>query len=168
MSFNTDVYRSGDIPGFLLSALSRVRQRYDHDLFRNGGCGILVTALAALCQQHNETCEISLIHRYDPLSNTDTLSHIVLGLPDLGIAVDIDGADADCRWVEMMIDNEVLIYGASHSEFSFQDIVIVPGSPAPLRHLQRITEDYRLRTPVLPLYGQVLATAMGKVTETAA
>lgn len=163
-----DLCRAEEIPGFLSFALLRIRKTYNHDLFRDGGCGILATALASVCQQHGEVCEISLIHRYDPVENTDTLSHITLGLPDRGIAIDIDGSDADCRWVELLIDNETLLYGTSHSEFSFQDILITPDSPPPLRHLQRITEDFLLRTPVLPLYGQVLATARGKIAVEAA
>lgn len=163
MSDVNDLYRVEEIPGYLVSALGRLRAAYDHDMFRNGGCGILATALACLCQQHGDVCELSLIHRYDPVENSDTLSHITLGLPDRGIAIDIDGSDADCRWVELLIDNETFIYGHSSSEFSFQDILITPNSPAPLRHLQRITEDYLLKMPVLPFYGQVLATAMGKV-----
>ena len=160
LTVSDDFYTSSKVPNFLLHALTEIRSQYEKDLFRNGGCGVLASVLAAVCQQQGETCELSLIHRYDPYKNTDTLSHITLGLPDRGLSLDIDGIDADCRWVELIIDNEIIIYGYSQSEFSFQDILITPNSPHPLRHLQRVTEDYQLKTPVLPFYGQVLETAL--------
>lgn len=159
MSEKTSLFMADQIPEYLASALMRIRDAYDHDLFRNGGCGILATALATLCQKNGDWCEISIIHRYDPVENTDTLSHMTLGLPELGLSLDIDGGDADSRWVELLMDNEILIYGYNRSEFSFQDILVQPNAPAPLRHLQRITEDFQLRTQIMPFYGQVLSSA---------
>lgn len=162
MTCASSLYEVETIPLFLVNALERLRAHFDHDEFRNGGCGILATALASLCQQYHMACEITLIHRYDPVENTDTLSHVVLGIPDYNLAIDIDGADADCRWVESMMDAEINIYGYNRSEFTYQDIHIAPTSPAPIRHLQRMTEEFQLRTPVMPFYGHVLSVAIGK------
>lgn len=152
-----------NIPQYLCEALDRVRDRFnDLSLFRTGGCGILASALATLCQKNQQPCELSLIHRYDPRTRNDTLSHITLGLPDQLLSLDVTGAEADLRWVENLMDKEIEIYGNNLFEFSYEDVSILPRSPSPVRHLQRMTQVYEIRTPVMPFYGEVLTAVMGR------
>lgn len=150
------------IPAYLAEALERIRNQFsDLSLFTTGGCGILASALATLCQKYGQVCELSLIHRYDPRTNTDTLSHITLGIPDTRLSLDVTGAEADLRWVENLMDREIEIFGQNLYEFTYEDIAILPKSPSPVRHLQRITQDYEIRTPIMPFYGNVLSTVIG-------
>lgn len=151
------------IPEYLSDALRRVRRQFnDLRLFTHGGCGILAASLATLCQQHKQPCNLQLIHRYDPRTDTDTLTHITLSLPDTGACLDISGAEAGVRWLDKLIDDELDTFGESLYEFSFEDIAIYPDSPAPVKHLQRITTDYELRLPIMPYYGDVLGAVMAK------
>lgn len=157
----TSFIHCDNIPHYLLSALNRIRSQFtDFSVFTTGGCGILAASLATICQKHQQECELSLIHRYDPRTRTDTLSHVTLGIPDKALSLDITGAEADTRWVEQIQDAEVDIFGDNLYEFSYEDIFISPKSPSPVRHLQRITQDYDIKMPVMPFYGHVLNSAI--------